>query len=52
MKYDEWQAGIPDEIKGDSLWKLEVYRLGLFVDDIAWQDVLALSKNSVDPRSC
>ena len=44
MRYDEWQAGIPDEIKGDSLWKLEVYRLGLFIGDIAWQDALALSK--------
>jgi len=44
MRYDEWQEGIPDEIRGDSLWKLEVYRLGLFVADIAWQDALALSK--------
>lgn len=45
MRYDEWQAGVPDEIKGDSLWKLEVYRLALFSSDIAWQDALALSKN-------
>jgi hypothetical protein len=35
MRYDEWQVGVPDEIKGDPLWKLEVYRLGLFVSDIA-----------------
>jgi four helix bundle protein len=26
------------------LWKLEVYRLGLFVSDIAWQDAIALNK--------
>jgi four helix bundle protein len=45
MRYDEWQVGVPEEIKGDSLWKLEVYRLGLFIADIAWQDALALSKN-------
>ena len=45
MRYDEWQAGVPDEIKGDSLWKLEVYRLALFIADISWQDALALSKN-------
>lgn len=44
MRYDKWQAGVPDDIKGDSLWKLEVYRLGLFVADIAWQDALALNK--------
>lgn len=45
MRYDEWQVSVPDEIKGDSLWKLEVYRLGLFVADIAWQDALELNKN-------
>ena len=45
MKYVEWQAGVPDEIKSDSLWKLEVYRLGLFAADIAWQDALVLNKN-------
>ena len=45
MRYDEWQANVPDDIKGDSLWKLEVYRLGLFISDISWQDALELSKN-------
>ena len=45
MRYDEWQNGVPDEIKGDSLWKLEVYRLALFSSDIAWQDALVLSKD-------
>ncbi len=44
MKYIEWQATVPDEIKGDSLWRLEVYRLALFSSDIAWQDALALNK--------
>ena len=44
MRYDEWQAGVPDEIKGDPLWKLEGYRLGLFVSDIAWQDALVLNR--------
>ena len=44
MKYVEWQASVPDEIKGDSLWRLEVYRLALFSADISWQDALALSK--------
>ena len=45
MRYDEWQAGVPDEIKGDSLWKLEVYRLALFSSDIGWQDAVVLSKD-------
>lgn len=47
MKYLEWQASVPDEIKGDSLWDLEVYRLALFVADIAWQDALVLNKTSL-----
>jgi len=44
MKYIEWQVSVPDDIKGDSLWKLEVYRLALFTADISWQDALALNK--------
>ena len=47
MRYDEWQASIPDEIKGDSLWKLEVYRLGLFIAEISWHDALELNKHSL-----
>lgn len=47
MRYDEWQVNVPDEIKGDSLWKLEVYRLALFIAGISWQDALALSKNPI-----
>ena len=45
MKYDEWLIGVPAEIKDDLLWKLEIYRLGLFVADIAWQDALTLDKS-------
>ena len=45
MRYDEWQASVPDEIQGDSLWKLEVYRLGLFISEIAWHDALELNKH-------
>lgn len=44
MKYVEWQTGVSDDIKGDSLWRLEVYRLALFASDIAWEDALALNK--------
>jgi hypothetical protein len=44
MRHHEWQATAPNEIKGDSLWKHEVYRLGLFAADIAWQDAVALGR--------
>jgi four helix bundle protein len=47
MNYAEWLASVPSEITNDPIWKLEVYRLALFVDDIGWNDVLALSKNNL-----
>lgn len=47
MKYAEWLGTVPSEITNDPIWKLEVYRLALFVDDVGWNDVLALSKNNL-----
>jgi four helix bundle protein len=47
MRYAEWVEGVMSEIKNDPIWKLEVYRLALFADDIGWQDVLALSKEKL-----
>ena len=47
MKYAEWLETVPSEITNDPIWKLEVYRLALFIDDIGWPDVLALSKNNL-----
>jgi len=34
MTFDEWVAGLPEEIKGDSLWKMEAYRMALFATEI------------------
>jgi four helix bundle protein len=45
MNYQEWLSTVPTEITEDPLWKLEVYRLGLFVADIGWEDVVLLNKN-------
>ena len=47
MNYSEWLETVPSEIRNDPIWKLEVYRLALFADDIGWNDVLALSKNNL-----
>lgn len=47
MNYSEWLGTVPPEITGDPIWKLEVYRLALFVGDIGWNDVLAISKNNL-----
>lgn len=47
MNYAEWLNTVPSEITNDPIWKLEVYRLALFIDDIGWPDVLVLSKNNL-----
>ena len=47
MNYAEWLGTVPSEITNDPIWKLEVYRLALFTDDIGWNDILALSKNNL-----
>lgn len=45
MNYHEWEKTVPVEIKNDSLWKIEAYRLALFVNDIGWRDVTKLMKD-------
>ena len=48
MNYDEWEAGVPACIRGDSLWRMKAYRLGLFLSDLSWSDVTKLAH---DPRT-
>jgi len=45
MNYEEWVKSVPDEIKSDSLWKIEAYRLALFATDLGWYDVTALMRD-------
>lgn len=47
MNYQEWITTVPPEFTQDPLWKLEVYRLALFVAEIGWEDVIILNKNSL-----
>src|ERR1700733_7151546 len=42
MNFESWLNSVPEEIKGDALWRMEVYRLGLFSTDLAWHDVSKL----------
>lgn len=43
--YDDWVGKVPVEITGDSLWKMEAYRLALFVGDMGWYDVTKLMQD-------
>lgn len=44
MRYEEWERGVPEEMKRDSLWKMQAYRLALFLGDLAWHDALRLAQ--------
>jgi four helix bundle protein len=45
MNYEEWENSVPGEITNDSLWKMEAYRLGLFVADMGWHDATKLMQD-------
>ncbi len=45
MNYEDWTQSVPAEITGDSLWKVEAYRLALFLADLAWHDATKLMQD-------
>ena len=45
MNYRDWEKSVPVMIKEDSVWKMRVYRLGMFVAEIGWLDVTKLSRD-------
>jgi len=45
MNYSEWEASMAADIRGDSLWRMEAYRLALFVGDLGWHDATALMRD-------
>ena len=45
MTYDEWESQVPAELRADTVWKVEAYRLALFLSDLAWQDTAPLFKS-------
>lgn len=45
MTYKEWLVSVPAELTNDPLWRMEVYRLALFVSDLAWHDVSKLAQD-------
>jgi four helix bundle protein len=36
---------VPEEISGDALWKMKVYRLAMFAADVGWHDVSKLIRD-------
>lgn len=42
MDYQEWEKTVPDFMKNDSLWKMSMYRAGLYASSLGWSDVTKL----------
>ena len=40
--YEEWVLTVPAALTGDPLWQVKAYRLALFANTVAWQDVSQL----------
>jgi four helix bundle protein len=45
VNYQEWLKTVPEDLQGDTLWKMTVYRLAVFIGDLAWPDVTKLIKD-------
>jgi len=45
IKYNDWIKSVPKAITNDTLWKMKVYRLSLFLGDIGWNDISVLYKD-------
>jgi hypothetical protein len=42
MDYSTWEKSVPEAITTDPLWRVEAYRLALFLADLGWNDVTKL----------
>jgi len=45
VTYEDWETSVPATIRNDSLWRMEAYRVGLFLCDLAWRDCTQLLKD-------
>lgn len=45
MNFEDWVKAVPKEFRNDPLWKMEVYRMAMFLNDICWHDVSKLAED-------
>ena len=45
MNYSDWVKTVPSEIREDTLWNQEAYRLALFAADLGWHDTTKLFRD-------
>ena len=46
MTYEQWQQEVPAEIRQDTLWKVQAYRLALFLRNLVWSDADTLMRTA------
>jgi four helix bundle protein len=46
MTFDDWEQTVPEAIRNDPVWKVQAYRLSLFLSDLAWHDTGKLLKDN------
>jgi len=47
VTYEQWESQVPWQIREDPIWKVEAYRLGLFLSDLSRLDVVLVYKHKV-----
>jgi four helix bundle protein len=52
MTFDEWEAEVPSAIREDPLWRVEGYRLSLFLSDLCWHDATKLLQDDRTKGVC
>jgi four helix bundle protein len=45
MTIAEWERGVPECIKQDTLWRVKAYRLASYIRSLAWQDAQCMSRD-------
>lgn len=45
MNIYEWAKSVPDEIVDDIPWKIEAYRISLYLSDLCWTDTFIIYKS-------
>lgn len=45
IDFSDWETTVPDSIRQDALWRMRLYRLALFLGDVAWEDVTTLHRD-------
>jgi four helix bundle protein len=45
MDFQSWMQSVPSAITQDALWKVEAYRLALYVADLGWEDLAIIGED-------